>query len=42
MYYLILVVVIDGVLAGFISLYLNKLLPEDIRTDINVGYILMV
>ena len=42
MYYLYALVVLDGIIAGFISIYLNKLLPEDIRTDLNVGYILMV
>jgi len=35
-------VVIDGVLSGFISTYLSKLLPESIRSDLNVGYMLMV
>lgn len=35
-------VVLDGILSGFISTYLSKLLPEGIRTDLNVGYMLMV
>lgn len=41
MYYLFIIMVFDGVIAGFISTYLSKLLPEEIRTDLNVGYMLM-
>lgn len=42
MYYLFIIMVFDGVIAGFISTYLSKLLPEELRTDRNVGYMFMV
>ena len=42
MYYLYLMVIIDGITSGFISTYFSKLLPENLRSDLNVGYMLMV
>lgn len=42
MYYLWLPIIFDGFISGFISTYLNKILPESLRTDLNVGFMLML
>jgi len=39
---LLLIVAIDNIMLGFTAIYLNKLLPEEQRTELNVGYLLMV
>jgi predicted MFS family arabinose efflux permease len=41
MYYLVIPVILDGIISGFISVYLNKLIAEESRTNLNVGYLLM-
>lgn len=41
MAYMFAVIVIDGMISGFISIYLNKLISPDIRDNLNVGYLLM-
>lgn len=41
MYYMFIVIILDGLVSGFISTYINKLIHVDIRTSINVGYLLM-
>lgn len=42
MWYMFTPIIIDGVISGFISTYLNKLIPLPLRTDLNVGYLLMI
>ena len=41
MYYLVIPVILDGIISGFISVYLNKMIAEESRTNLNVGYMLM-
>jgi len=42
MYYLWLPIIFEGVIASFISSYLSKIIPEHLRTNLNVGYMLMI
>jgi len=41
MSYMFIIIILDGLVTGFISTYINKLINSDIRTDLNVGYLLM-
>lgn len=41
MAYMFAIIVLDGMISGFISIYLSKLISLDIRTDLTVGYLLM-
>lgn len=42
MYYIYVPVILDGIISGFISVYFSKLIFSGIRTDLNVGYLLMI
>ena len=41
MYYIFIPVILDGIISGFISVYFNRLIFIDIRSSLNVGYLLM-
>ena len=41
MYYMFIPIILDGIISGFISIYFSKLINIDIRTDLNVGFLLM-
>jgi predicted MFS family arabinose efflux permease len=41
MSYMFIVIILDGLVSGFISTYISKLIYVDIRTNINVGFLLM-
>lgn len=41
MSYMFIIIILDGLVSGFISTYINKLIFVDIRTNLNVGYLLI-
>lgn len=42
MYYLWLPIIFEGFIASFVSSYLSKIIPEHLRSNLNVGYMLMI